>query len=234
MSQELLILTATAASIAFIHTMLGPDHYIPFIVMSKAKKWSLKKTTLITGLCGLGHILGSIALGIIGIALGIGITKIEGFESSRGAIAAWLLIAFGMVYFAWGLRRALKNRPHTHKHNHIDGRVHEHTHTHTKEHTHIHKKEKTTPWVLFIIFVLGPCEPLIPLLMYPAAQSSAIGVILVASVFGLVTIFTMVGIVLASYFGLSFFPVKRIERYTHALAGGTIALSGLAIIFLGL
>jgi sulfite exporter TauE/SafE len=207
MSQELTILIITAASIGFFHTLLGPDHYIPFIVMSKAKKWSLRKTTLITGLCGLGHILGSIALGIIGIALGIGITRIEGFESSRGEIAAWLLIAFGLVYFVWGLRRAIKNRPHKHKHIHIDGTVHEHVHTHVKEHAHVHKEKKKimTPWVLFIIFVLGPCEPLIPLLMYPAAQSSAIGVITVAAVFGLVTIFTMLSIVLISYHGISFF-----------------------------
>ncbi len=237
MSQELLILTMTAASIGFFHTLLGPDHYLPFIMMSKAHSWSRAKTFSITTLCGIGHILGSILLGAIGIAMGFAVTQLEGVESVRGEIAAWGLIAFGLVYFAWGLRKAIKNQPHCHTHVHIDGEEHDHEHTHTDEHTHVHTesdKKKTTPWVLFVIFVLGPCEPLIPILMYPAAQNSAGGVILVAAVFGIVTVSTMLAIVMAGYYGISFLPLKKVERYTHAIAGGTIALSGVAIAFLGL
>ena len=37
--------------------------------------------------------------------------------------------------------------------------------------------------ILFTIFVFGPCEPLIPILMYPAAKSSVAGMLLVAGVF---------------------------------------------------
>ena len=88
--------------------------------------------------------------------------------------------------------------------------------------------------MLFTIFVLGPCEPLIPLLMYPAAKRSLGGVILVAGVFGLVTVATMIGVVLVCTLGISRLPVKRIERYSHALAGAAVALSGMAIQFLGL
>ena len=31
------ILIVTAISIGFIHTIIGPDHYLPFIVMGKSK-----------------------------------------------------------------------------------------------------------------------------------------------------------------------------------------------------
>ena len=58
--------------------------------------------------------------------------------------------------------------------------------------------------------------------------------ILVAAVFSTVTIATMLSIVLVGSFGISFLPIKRLERYTHALAGATICLCGLAIQFLGL
>jgi nickel/cobalt exporter len=236
-SRELPILVITAASIGFFHTLFGPDHYLPFIVMGRARNWSLAKTAYITALCGVGHIGGSVLLGMIGIAAGIGVTRLEALEGVRGNLAAWLLIAFGLVYFAWGLRRAIKNRPHEHKHLHSCGVAHTHEHTHTEEHAHPHEtegKKTITPWVLFTIFVLGPCEPLIPLLMYPAAKSSLGGVVLVAGVFGVITISTMLGIVLVSTLGLSQLPVRRLERYSHALAGATIALSGLAIQFLGL
>jgi sulfite exporter TauE/SafE len=236
-SQELTILTVTAASIGFFHTLFGPDHYLPFIVIAKARKWSLIKTTFITTLCGIGHIGSSVLLGIVGIALGIAVTKLEALESFRGNLAAWGLIAFGLMYFAWGLRRALRNRPHKHPHFHQDGDNHVHEHIHTEEHVHVHSSEgaiNITPWILFTIFVFGPCEPLIPILMYPAAKSSLSGLILVTSVFGGVTIMTMLGIVLISSLGINILPMERLERYNHALAGATIFLCGIVIQFLGL
>jgi sulfite exporter TauE/SafE len=60
-----------------------------------------------------------------------------------------------------------------------------------------HKEQKAnlTPWILFLVFVLGPCEPLIPILMYPAAQSSITGLVAVTLVFALTTSITMVSVV---------------------------------------
>ena len=52
-SNELIVLMGTAASIGFFHTLLGPDHYLPFIVMSRARNWSAARTLVITVLCGL-------------------------------------------------------------------------------------------------------------------------------------------------------------------------------------
>lgn len=234
MTNEIFILSITAASIGFFHTLFGPDHYLPFIVMSKARNWSLSKTTFITFLCGIGHILSSILLGILGIALGIAVTKLEGIESVRGSIAAWLLIAFGLVYFVWGLKKAIRNKSHEHIHSHEYGTAHKHSHTHAKEHMHIHGKTNITPWILFTIFVFGPCEPLIPILMYPAAKENLIGITLVTAIFGAVTLTTMLSIVLISSFGISFMPLGKLERYSHALAGAVICISGMTIQFLGL
>lgn len=55
MTPEVWLLAASAAGIGFVHTLLGPDHYIPFVAMSRAGGWSLRKTALITSLCGLGR-----------------------------------------------------------------------------------------------------------------------------------------------------------------------------------
>ncbi|MBU1628223.1 sulfite exporter TauE/SafE family protein [bacterium] len=234
---EMIILAITAASIGFFHTLFGPDHYIPFIVMSRARNWSMFKTSWITFLCGLGHILSSVLLGFIGIALGIAVTRLEAVESSRGEVAAWLLIAFGLVYFVYGVRKAYVNKPHKHWHDHESGESHQHGHVHSDDHVHVHEKEgkfNLTPWVLFTIFVFGPCEPLIPLVMYPAAKSSMIGVILVTTIFGTITIGTMMSLVLITSFGINLIPVGRLERYSHAIAGATIFVCGLAIQFLGL
>lgn len=236
-SHELSILLTAAASIGFFHTVFGPDHYLPFIVMAQSGKWSLRKTTLVTFLCGVGHVMSSVLIGIIGILLGIAVSKLEIIEGFRGNLAAWALIAFGLVYFIWGVRRSIRNKPHRHLHSHHDNVQHTHKHTHNGDHVHIHEtspNKNMTPWILFTIFVLGPCEPLIPLLMYPAAKNSLAGLVSVVVIFGCITIATMLGIVILSTFGISFIPMQRIERHVHAFSGAAIFLSGMAIQFLGL
>ncbi|MBU4333040.1 MAG: sulfite exporter TauE/SafE family protein, partial [Candidatus Omnitrophica bacterium] len=224
------------ASIGFFHTIFGPDHYVPFIVLAKAKKWSYMKTIMITIICGIGHVGSSVILGLFGVGLGVAVGKLEIFESVRGNWAAWALIVFGFVYFIYGIKQAIKNKPHTHPHVHIDGNVHDHKHSHAQEHSHVHEKEGASyvPWALFIVFVLGPCEPLIPLLMYPAAKHSIIGMVLVATIFSIVTISTMLATVLIATFGINLMPLKKLERYVHALSGFAILLCGCAIQFLGL
>ena len=101
MTDEVIVLAGTAAGIGFIHTILGPDHYVPFIVMSKARGWSGRKTAIVTSLCGLGHVVSSILLGIVGLFLGIVVFKLESIESFRGDLAGWLLMTFGFVYLLW-------------------------------------------------------------------------------------------------------------------------------------
>ena len=212
--KEIPLLLISAASIGFFHTLLGPDHYLPFIVMGKAKKWSIRKVAFITSIAGLAHVGSSVVLGFLGVAFGLAINKLEIFESVRGSIAAWMLIAFGLAYFVWGVRKAVKDHSH--------------------DHPPIHKEIDMTPWILFTIFVFGPCEPLIPLLMYPAAKHSLWGVFWVVLVFGWMTISTMLGIVLISIYGINILQFQKMERYAHAFAGGIILFCGLAIQFLGL
>lgn len=235
MDSSLWILSGTAVLIAFFHTAIGPDHYLPFIVLGKANKWSTKKVAVISALCGLGHVLSSVILGGIGIMAGIAVRNLELFESYRGEIASFLLIGFGLAYAAWGVRRAIKNKPHSHSHQRPDGQAYLHQHGHGEDYSHDHPKEKpTTFWAIFIIFVLGPCEPLIPLLMFPAATHGWVGISTVAALFGVVTIGTMTTIVVLGFKGLNMVSYKWMERYMHALAGGAIAMSGITIKAFGL
>lgn len=236
MTSAISILAGTAALIGFGHTLCGPDHYLPFIVIGKARNWSLAKTMWITFLCGLGHVLSSIFLGLVGVAFGLALGKLEAFEAYRGNLAALALIIFGFTYCAWGIHRAIRHKPHTHTHMHAGSVEHTHAHSHTHGHAHPHgaDRKNITPWVLFTIFVLGPCEPLIPLIMYPAAEHSIAGMVLVAVVFSVVTISTMISVVLVAAWGAGFVKLGAVERFSHALAGAAICCSGLAIQCLGL
>jgi len=236
MNESIALLSATAISIGFVHTILGPDHYLPFIVLSEAKKWTLRKTMIVTFLCGMAHVLSSVIIGVIGIGVGISLNKLVNVESFRGSIAAWLLIGFGLVYLVISIRNLLRKKKHSHAHFHIGGEHHAHEHTHLQEHTHIHDKDvvKSTPWILFLIFVFGPCEPLIPILMYPAAQSNLSGAVIVSILFSVATIATMMSVVLAFKLGFSRINLKPVEKYSNVIAGAMILFSGLAIQLLGL
>jgi sulfite exporter TauE/SafE len=232
---EAQILILTAASIAFTHAVLGPDHYLVFTAMGKARNWTLGRTLRVTLACGLGHVLSSVLIGLVGLLLGAQLASLVFIEGIRGNFAAWALLAFGLVYLAWGLKQAGRSHQHAHVHRHGDI-VHTHEHDHRTDHAHVHDTNKRgiTPWILFIVFVLGPCEALIPLLMYPASQHDTWLVLTVAIVFGTVTLLTMMLGVTVTMLGLERLRIPGLRRYAHAIAGASIVVCGGAIGFLGL
>lgn len=254
------ILIATAFSVGLVHTLLGPDHYVPFVAMSKSHGWTVRKTMLITAACGLGHVGSSAIIGLVGLLLGTAIFQIEALESLRGEGAAWLLIGFGLAYFAWGIVRAIRGVPHTHRHAEIGASSHSHEHEHDHEHDLVQvsvtagehgqptlaqcdhraiasgsiasgsiSNGSATPWLLFLIFVFGPCEVLIPLLMYPAAQAKGWAVLWVLVAFTLATIMAMTAAVAIWIYSLGFVRLPDLHRYAHALAGLAVLMCGMMV-----
>jgi sulfite exporter TauE/SafE len=82
---------------------------------------------------------------------------------------------------------------------------------------------------LFTVFVFGPCEPLIPILMYPAATHNTLAVVLVALIFSAATIGTMLIMVTVLSAGAARLPTEGLDRWMHALAGAAILVCGIAI-----
>jgi ABC-type nickel/cobalt efflux system permease component RcnA len=233
-SATLAALTATAAFVGVVHTLAGPDHYIPFIALAKARSWSLARVVRVTLACGVGHVAGSVLLGLAGVALGVAVGRLERIEALRDGLAGWVLLGLGLAYAVWGLRRAIRSRPHAHWHAHNDGTVHCHEHAHLGQHAHPHveasPRRSLSGWILFIAFVLGPCEALIPILMYPAAERSLSGLFVVTAVFALCTIATMTTMVVIGCVGMRRFPLGRFERYSHVAAGLALVACGLSIV----
>ncbi len=200
--------------------------------MSKAGGWSRGRTLTVTLLCGAGHVASSVVLGTLGVALGLALGGLQWVEAFRGRMAGWLLLGFGLAYAAWGVHRAIRRRPHRHWHAHAGGAVHDHEHRHEAEHAHVHQEGAArvmTPWILFTIFVFGPCEPLIPLVMVPAAEHSPWGVAVVTAVFGAATLVTMTAIVTVSLAGLDRLRLASLDRWSHATAGAALTACGLWI-----
>ncbi len=207
-------LMSLAGMTAVLHTMAGPDHYLPFVMIAKAQKYSWRKATLLTLICGIGHIASAL---VIALVFNAGIsyiasdlqTKVEDVQSS---MAAYALIGFGVAYLAWALRHRFLKRNQQ-----------------TMQDYSPATKTGITPWILFIIFVLGSCEALWPVLL--AAQVLGTGAMISATVvFSLATIATMLVMVTALVFGLNKFRLNFVEKYAHELAGTMIMACGVAMI----
>lgn len=223
---QIIMLIGTAVSLGFLHTLLGPDHYVPFLAISRARGWSIRKTAWITGVCGLVHVGSSVVIGVIGLRLSYQLTSLEAFEAFRGSLAGWLIIAFGLAYLVWGIKRAVA------KNNQKD--VMEKLEDSSANQPTKKSYKQLVPWILFIVFLFGPCEPLIPILMFPAASLSTMSIVLVAGAFGLVTIATMITLVVLPLYGVQKVKIPGLHIYGHAVAGSLILLCGIGVQFLGL
>ena len=215
------VLWWTALLTAVIHTIAGPDHYLPFIVIAKSRNYSLKKTLVWTFICGLGHIVSAllIALGFVYLSHFLTNAQFVGLEDDRSDLAAYALIGLGGAYLLWALR---------HRWLHHTGKIHHHGRL---EHGGAKVQDKNiTVWVVFIIFVLGPCEALLPIL----TASSVISMMAVISstiIFSIATIATMLITVTLGYLSIKALRFKKLEAYAHELAGATIMACGVAILY---
>jgi hypothetical protein len=157
MDTGLTALLLSTVAISFVHTASGPDHYLPFIVFARSRKWSLATTAFWTSLCGLGHVFSSVLIGLIGVFLGWQLSRIEGFQEIRGGLASWSLLILGLVYLIWGLVKASQNRPHKHFDSYGGDELYVYTHRHG-EYVPPNSRIQVTPWILLGIFVMGPSE----------------------------------------------------------------------------
>jgi len=212
--QTTTLLLGTAASLAVVHTLLGIDHSLPFVALGRAGGWSLRRTLVVTALCGAGHVASSVVIGAIGVGLGVATDALLRLESMRGELAAALLIGFGLAYAAWAVWRRGRDSARLHGGPAATDRV--------------------TPWALFIVFALGPCEPLIPLMVVPGMARDWFAVGAVVGVFGLLTVAAMLLAVAAAWRGATLIGAGRIGRHGDVAAGLVIAASGIAVLFLGL
>lgn len=212
----LLALWFSAVSIAVVHTLTGPDHYLPFIAIAKSRGYGLLRTLLWTALCGVGHIGSALVIALVFslFAQWLAAEHFEWLQENQSDLAAYLLIGIGAAYLLHSLR-------------------HRWLHHHGEGHAHLHHLEQSqnsiTLWVVFLVFIFGPCEALFPVL----TASSVLGTAAVLSstlLFSVATIATMLAAVAAGMLGTQALRLTLLERYAHELAGATIALCGLGIL----
>ncbi len=207
-------LAAAAVTVGSLHS-LAPDHWVPFAVLARAQGWSARRTARVTFLCGFGHVTVSVLLGLLGLAFGR--EMFHSFGRRMEAFAGILLVAFGLAYAVWGLRRTAGRHFHGHAHVHYD---------------HVHEPSRMTIRGLFLLFSADPCVAVVPVL-FAAAPLGVLQTVILVAMYEFATIATMVALVLPARAGTQLVRGAWFARYGDATAGGLIVLTGLVVGALG-
>ncbi len=225
------VLLLTAVSTAAFHTLI-PDHWLPFVLIGRARRWSLARTAAVSGVSALVHTMLSVALALAALGVGIESARVLGHRLEEAS--AVLLISFGLVYALWAWRKG--------GHFHPGGSLlHRRGETGAcagaegdgaSEHLHYHADTEmirggSTRGELFVALIVGlnPCVLVMPILLAAADRGpGAIGA--VSAAYCVTTIALMVGFSLAGVAGTRGIRIPGIARHMEAASGILIALVG--------
>src|SRR5437763_13684112 len=90
-------LLLAAGGVGFGHAVL-PDHWVPLAVVGRTQHYPLGKVARLSTLAGVAHVLVSVILG--GIVVAIGLQFRSSVEHAQSAIVGSLLIATGIGFVA--------------------------------------------------------------------------------------------------------------------------------------
>lgn len=206
-SAFLLTLTATGFSVAALHAAL-PTHWLPFVMIGRARGWSQRRTLGAVALAGGGHILATTALGIALARFGWEIN--ERYDAAFHWIVAGLLVGLG----AWLAFRA----PHGHGCDHCEGRrlIPEPT-------------DRAALWGLFLTLTLSPCELFLPVYL-TAAPYGWPGIALLSAVLAVATLTGMVTLTWLTLLGTA--RVRWLDHLDGRVVGSLLVLLGVATVAL--
>jgi hypothetical protein len=194
---------------AFLHAAL-PTHWLPFVLVGQAQRWSLTRSLLAVTAAGLAHIATTVVVGSLIVAAGLALEAlVAGFLPWLSAI---LLFGFGTFY----LIRTVVRRPAMAGGPALD--LAEPTVSHS-----------AAFWGLVAVMALSPGEVLLPIYM-SSAQQGAGALALLALMFAVGTILGMATFTTLARAGASILRLERWARYEGAILGLALIAIGLLIV----
>ena len=122
MNSEALFLVAAVAGVGVLHTIV-PDHWVPITLIARQRGWSRGETALVAFKAGIGHVLSTLAIGLV-VWIG-GVAFATRFGSIVDTAASLALVAFGGWIAISALREMRGSGGHGHRHDvsHLGGGV---------------------------------------------------------------------------------------------------------------
>lgn len=224
-------LFAAAAGVGFGHAVL-PDHWVPLAVLGRARRYPLAKIARLSGLAGVAHVLLSIVLGAVIIAVGLQFRS--SVSSAQDAIIGCLLIATGIGFGV--LQATGRGHHHDHDHGHRHGEGHGHAHGEGHAHGHALADPDAGRGVRRLAAIMVPfgaaASPDLTILPVFLAATTAGVATAVGSVviFGAVTIGTIVGLTLGAAKGGYQIKGEWLDRWGNAVTAGVLVVIGALVL----
>ena len=232
----LMSICATGFAVSFVHSVI-PTHWLPFVLASRAQKWTTARTLGVTALASGGHTLFTTVLGVVVVGLGVTVEKWTG--NVFPWIAGFALAAFGAYY--------LLKTAGAHDHHHgaalfrPDGdnsQLLDHDHQHAHEHRPAPAAPAGTPVSdrtvilgLLAVLTFSPCEAFLPVYLSGVSYGWW-GFALLSAVLALGCLVGMVAFTSLALFGLQRFNLEALEQYEDRILGGLLIFLGVLVIVL--
>ncbi len=217
-------LLAAAAGVGFGHAIL-PDHWVPLAVLGRTRRYSLARVARLSGLAGIAHVLVSIVLG--GVIIAIGLQFRSAIETAQDTIIGALLIATGLGFVVFELTG------HGHSHDHGHG---EHEHGHGHESAGLGPRRGRLAGIAAVMVPFGaaasPDLTILPVFLAAAAVGAATAIGSLA-IFAAVTIGTIVGLTLTATRTGYQIRGQWLERWGNVFTALVLILIG-ALVFTGI
>ena len=226
-------LILAAAGVGFGHAVM-PDHWLPLAVVGRMRRYPLGRVARLSGMAGLAHVLVSVLLGAVVIAIGLQFRSV--LEHAQDVIVGTVLMATGLAFMAI----ELSGRGLGHGHDHPGG------HTHGSHGHHHHDPQlgdpadlrpatsrDGTPGIASAMIPFGaaasPDLTILPVFLAASAAgaSTAVGSLLA---FGAVTIATIVALTLAATVGGYQVRGRWLDRWGNSLTAATLVLIGALVL----
>ena len=205
----LLSLIGGGFAAAFLHAAL-PTHWLPFVLVGRAQRWSLPKTLLAVAAAGLAHIATTAVVGSLIVAAGMAVDEIV--AGLLPHLSAILLFGFGAFY----LVKSAIRRPVMAGGPSLD----------LAEPTVGHA---TAFWGLVAVMALSPGEVLLPIYM-SSAQEGVGAMALLTLAFAIGTVLGMATFTSLARAGASVLKLERWARYEGAILGIALIAIGLLVV----
>lgn len=210
-------LLAAAAGVGFGHAIL-PDHWVPLAVLGRTRRYPLARVARLSGLAGVAHVLVSIILGAVIIAVGLQFRST--IQNAQDTIIGWILIATGIGF------AALELSGHGH------GHTHDHEHDHDHDHDHGSSRSRVGGLAAVMVPFGAAASPdltILPVFLASAAVGvgTAIGSVVI---FAAVTIVTIVGLTLTATRGGYEIRGQWLERWGNAFTALVLLIIGLLVL----
>jgi nickel/cobalt transporter (NicO) family protein len=212
------IFATTASATAALHALI-PDHWLPFVLLSRSRNWSIAKTLVLASAGGLVHVLLAAGLGWATYALGEGRADavVHRIGGTMEILSSGGLALFGLLYGTASWYRERRHHPSPGDHAPVPSLSARHHH-----HGHLLERWFTgdlTGLSLVLIIGVSPCALAFPILLAGAAALGVSGVLLVAAGFGAATMVTTLGVTLFALLSARRLDFPFLTRYGDLISG---------------